>query len=569
MALHSRPTGSRACVPARGRVARLRDRTLACLTSIVAASPIACGGDSSSGAASDADGGTGGMSAGTAGADGSGTTGAATGTAPDTTNAVDDTGPHFDFGVARDAEQDTPPPSCHDFVDIDPIPDCEYQAPADSFEPEVQWSWGGQGSELYAMATPLVANLTDDNADGMIDLCDIPDVVVVAFHDGSPDGAAGHIYVLDGATGAVHFQIPTAVEAFTCPAVGDIDGDGLPEIVTADANHRLIAFEHDGALAWQTGHEWRAARFGSIALADFDADGDVEILAGTWIHDHTGAIAVVGNETTAYFASTAADLDDDGDLEIVLGHEVRDHDGAQQWIAPIGGGFPQVANLDDDDDPEILVTTTSGVALLEHDGEVIFQNLTPAGHPGDTTLSRAGAVADFDGDGQAEFAVGSANEYIVYETDTSVVWSGAVADHSGIAGATAFDFLGDGQPEGVFADEDDLFVFAAGGDVLVQTARTSLTGTEYPVVVDVDNDGAAEILVVSSRVGTPTLQVIRDVDERWAPARRIWNQHTYHVTNVREDGTIPQHEPKSWLQLNTFRTNAQVEGGSVCRAPQG
>jgi hypothetical protein len=36
------------------------------------------------------------------------------------------------------------------------------------------------------------------------------------------------------------------------------------------------------------------------------------------------------------------------------------------------------------------------------------------------------------------------------------------------------------------------------------------------------------------------------------------------VTNVREDGTIPQFEPPSWEHLNTYRTNAQIEGGSVC-----
>jgi hypothetical protein len=54
--------------------------------------------------------------------------------------------------------------------------------------------------------TPLVANLTDDNGDGAIDLCDIPDVVAVATNGVSDPGR--HIYVLDGATGTLHFQIP-------------------------------------------------------------------------------------------------------------------------------------------------------------------------------------------------------------------------------------------------------------------------------------------------------------------------------------------------------------------------
>jgi hypothetical protein len=39
------------------------------------------------------------------------------------------------------------------------------------------------------------------------------------------------------------------------------------------------------------------------------------------------------------------------------------------------------------------------------------------------------------------------------------------------------------------------------------------------------------------------------------------------VTNVREDGTIPQFEPPSWKQLNTFRTNSQIEIGGLCKPP--
>jgi hypothetical protein len=66
------------------------------------------------------------------------------------------------------------------------------------------------------------------------------------------------------------------------------------------------------------------------------------------------------------------------------------------------------------------------------------------------------------------------------------------------------------------------------------------TLVEYPVVADVDNDGSAE------------------------PACRVWNQHAYLITNVREDGTIPQNMKKSWQLLNTFRTNSQVEAGGDC-----
>ena len=61
-----------------------------------------------------------------------------------------------------------------------------------------------------------------------------------------------------------------------------------------------------------------------------------------------------------------------------------------------------------------------------------------------------------------------------------------------------------------------------------------------------------------------TVAVFEDAQKRWIPTRRIWNQHAYHVTNVREDGTIPAHPKPSWQNLNTFRTNAQIQAGENC-----
>jgi len=77
-----------------------------------------------------------------------------------------------------------PVDACH--VHDDPngngVPQCTDQAPPNSFEPDLQWSWTG-ATEPYSIVTPLVANLTDDNGDGEINLCDIPDVLVVASMD--------------------------------------------------------------------------------------------------------------------------------------------------------------------------------------------------------------------------------------------------------------------------------------------------------------------------------------------------------------------------------------------------
>ncbi len=173
-----------------------------------------------------------------------------------------------------------------------------------------------------------------------------------------------------------------------------------------------------------------------------------------------------------------------------------------------------------------------------------------------------------------EFGASSSTRYLVFEADASILWNADVDEPTCCGAGTAFDFLGDGVAEAMYADETTMWIFdGTSGDVVLQRPRSSWTNIEYPVVADVDNDGSAEIVVVSNEhngMTAPTVEVFRDAQDRWIQPRQIWNQHTYHVTNVREDATIPQFEPPSWSLLNTYRTNAQIEGGDVCHPrPEG
>jgi hypothetical protein len=279
-----------------------------------------------------------------------------------------------------------------------------------------------------------------------------------------------------------------------------------------------------------------------------------------------------------YSASTAADLDNDGQLEIITGGAAYRADGSTFWTVPgiqnQGGlaNHPQVADVDDDGAPEVLVAANDGLWLLEANGTVVWSSFRPTGEPGD--WNRPVNISDLDGDGFPEFGADAPGHYGVWEFNQQTVWSAGIADPSGQSGGTAFDFLGAGEAQTVYADEHFLHVFDETGSELLNAERNSGTVIEYPVVADIDNDGSSEILVVSNTLfggNLPyTITAIRDVEDRWIQGRRIWNQHTYHVTNVREDGVIPQNEPPNWEDLNTFRTQAQIEGGSVCLPePQG
>jgi hypothetical protein len=388
-----------------------------------------------------------------------------------------------DSNGGTDADSDGDTDSCAVPEDeLGSIAECTETAPPDSFEPEVQWTWTGYEGDVYSIVTPLVANLTDDDVSGDIDLCDTPDVVVVASSSSGAFGMPGHIYVLDGATGTMHLRAETAVDHTVTPAIGDIDGDGIPEIVSADTAGFVLAFEHDGTLKWQGDTAWTGddedsgSYSGAVALADLDEDGDVEIISGRMVSDHEGhELWTAPEQSGNWSATTAADLDGEPGLEVVLGHAAYHSDGTQYYLNPaIEPGYPQIADLDGDGLPEVLVTNKYGLTVLEHDGTTKYSNLRPTGAAGGgTKWNRAATIHDFDGDGEAEYAMSSASFYTVYEADASIVWSSPVSDESGIAAGTAFDFLGDGMAEAMYADEVDMFIFDETGGVLLETPRST------------------------------------------------------------------------------------------------
>jgi hypothetical protein len=166
------------------------------------------------------------------------------------------------------------------------------------------------------------------------------------------------------------------------------------------------------------------------------------------------------------------------------------------------------------------------------------------------------------------------------------LWSVASEDYStGTAGSTVFDFDADGSAEVVYADECHLRIHdGSNGELLWSTENTSRTLFEAPVVADVDRDGNAELVVVSSSIpdaidcsarslpfaGGPTIgvRVFGDALDNWVPTRAVWNQHTYHIDNIADDGhTLPRAEAASWLSHNSYRLNALGDPQLATLAP--
>lgn len=456
-----------------------------------------------------------------------------------------------------------------------PIHRCWERAPVAPLFATVEWHWAASAvvpESTHAMVTPIVASLTDDNGDGRIDDEDVPDVVfsTTASLDDHTCERPGELRAVSGDTGLEIFTVTDPAYAmYPCAAVaiGDIDDDSFPEIVGVRPGG-LVILEHDGTLKGFS-DPIATQPLGAPLIADLDRDGVPEIVYGGNVFESDGSLRFsrpdTGNDGFGSL-SLAADLDLAGGLEVVVGFRAYQADGSTFYDVGAAQGYPAVGNFDNDPNPEVVVVSDGNVFLLEHNGTLKWGPVGLGGGRGGPPT-----VADFDGDGELEIGVAGDRWYTVLDADGAVRWQSAIRDFSSnLTGAAAFDFQSDGSAEVVYNDEHNLWILdGTTGAVLHRQVNPSCTGNEYPVIADVDADGAAEIIVsrngicgISGSLGVfdSGLLVIGSANGSWAPTRGVWNQHAYSITNVNDNGSIPQFQKPNWLQpgLNNFRMSGPM-----------
>jgi len=251
------------------------------------------------------------------------------------------------------------------------------------------------------------------------------------------------------------------------PAIADLTGDGLPEVIVALSDGRLYVYGANGAPVpgWPASIGEAADTFGnhvidsSPVVADLDGDGMPEIVVGAYdknvyAYHANGVLAwkfatndvVVGTPAIGELDSTRPGL------ETVIGSGDRfvyviDKDGNQVWKRPTGWivrSSTLLADIDGDGDLEILIGSDDHkVWAWHHDASMV------AGWPQTTggAIASSPVMADVDGDGQADIVVGSDDTKIyAWKADGSLVSGWPMAAGYPVKGAPAVGNL-DGDQE--------------------------------------------------------------------------------------------------------------------------
>ncbi len=220
-------------------------------------------------------------------------------------------------------------------------------------------------------------------------------------------------------------------------AVGDIDGDGDPDVITGNANqpHRLYRNHGDGR-DW-TGSllpgEARDTR--AVALGDLDGDGDLDLVVGNYgqpnqiywnlVEGRTWAISQVGDEADDTTSLALGDVDGDGDLDVVAGNYgqrnrlyLNNGDGSSWTVSDIGEEEENTTSIalgkiDCNDSIDLVVGNDGQInRLYQNDGNGSLSGAYEI--PGDGVIEHTLAIAlgDINGDGRPEVVVGNAGESI-------------------------------------------------------------------------------------------------------------------------------------------------------------
>ncbi len=390
------------------------------------------------------------------------------------------------------------------------------------------------------------------------------------------DTAENNIIILEGGTGLTKTEFQAnpnkTYHDHGFLSMGDIDRDGSAEIFCKIWD-TLFCYNTNGTRRWVS-DRLNIGEGDIVNITDFNGDGVAEVYSGNNIVNAENGKLLLNSllsagcnipngalfTTCAYNHSIAADLLPSPGLELAAGNIVYEivitnlnGTTGNTMIpviadSPILDGYTSVGDIDGDGELDVIVVRD--ISFPDGGGIWVWNPRTraliasaPSGPSGGIPF-----IGDVDGDCAPEIGMTFENQLRMYKYNGTpslqLLYNLPTTDNSGYTSITMFDFNQDGKNELIYHDETALRIIdGIDGSTIASYPIKSWTGFEYPVIADVDQDGEAEILT-TGYLNDPKQQRVfcfEGTGSRWAPARQVWNQTGYSVTNVNDDLTIPRY----------------------------
>lgn len=333
---------------------------------------------------------------------------------------------------------------------------------------------------------------------------------VVAAPVGGRRGEGGCALLVFDGEGEERWRDAIAPEACTIhavadPALADYDGDGTVELLAATTERELVAYD---ALTGDREFAVPLSNYGYTkpVVADLTGDGVNEIVVtdidGTlYVVNGTGTVWTRSLDAFSWSAPAVADFTGDGAHEIVLGIGngsalAFDASGERLWRTETNGGVTWTASgdLDGDGTPEFVVATEAGaVQALDGDGSLVWERSFGK-------LAAVGDIVDADGDGTAEV-------YVTARDAKLRALDGPTGETEGETRLTAEavqmtpppvvgDVTGDGEPEIVAVTNNGRALLVSPDGAIRGVYERDANIYTHATLGDTDGDGTAEVYLM-------------------------------------------------------------------------